>query len=151
MKILIPTIIIAAMSLHCGFAQEGPAEKAKDVAADTAETVKDTAKTAAKGVKKAAKEVTSSTHKVNVTMTEYKFEMPATAKAGKTEFVVKNAGQRVHTFAIKGNGIDQKISPNPKPGETATLTVDLTPGTYAVSCPVDFHTAKGMKTTLTVK
>jgi uncharacterized cupredoxin-like copper-binding protein len=90
-------------------------------------------------------------HKVDVTMSEYKFEMPATAKAGKTEFVVKNAGKRVHTFAIKGNGTDQKISPNPKPGETATLTVDLKPGTYEVTCPVDFHTAKGMKTTLTVK
>ena len=93
----------------------------------------------------------SEAHKVNVTMTEYKFEMPATAKAGRTEFVVKNAGKRVHTFAIKGNGIDQKISPNPKPGETAILTVELTPGTYEVTCPVDFHTAKGMKTTLTVK
>jgi uncharacterized cupredoxin-like copper-binding protein len=90
-------------------------------------------------------------HKVNVTMSEYKFDMPATVKAGKTEFVVKNAGKRVHTFAIKGNGIDQKISPNPKPGETATLAVDLKPGTYAVTCPVDFHTQKGMKTTLTVK
>jgi uncharacterized cupredoxin-like copper-binding protein len=90
-------------------------------------------------------------NKVNVTMSEYKFEMPASVKAGKTEFVVKNAGKRVHTFAIKGNGIDQKISPNPKPGETATLMVDLKPGTYAISCPVDFHTAKGMKMTLTVK
>ena len=90
-------------------------------------------------------------NKVNVTMSEYKFEMPASIKAGKTEFVVKNAGKRVHTFAIKGNGVDQKISPNPKPGETATLAVDLKPGTYEVTCPVDFHTAKGMKTTLTVK
>ena len=90
-------------------------------------------------------------NKVNVTMSEYKFEMPASIKAGKTEFVVKNAGKRVHTFAIKGNGVDQKISPNPKPGETATLTADLKPGTYEITCPVDFHTAKGMKMTLTVK
>lgn len=90
-------------------------------------------------------------NKVNVIMTEYKFEMPSTVKAGNTEFVIKNAGKRVHTFAIKGNGIDQKVSPNPKPGQTATLSVDLKPGTYAITCPVDFHVAKGMKTTLTVK
>ncbi len=90
-------------------------------------------------------------HKVNVTMTEYKFDMPASVQAGKTEFLVKNDGKSVHTFAIKGNGVNQKISPNPKPGESATLTVDLKPGTYQVTCPVDFHTAKGMKATLTVK
>ena len=89
--------------------------------------------------------------KITVTMTEYKFEMPATAKAGKTTFVVKNAGKKVHTFAIKGEGIDQKISPNPKPGQSATLEVDLKPGTYEITCPVDFHIGRGMKTTLTVK
>ncbi|HME89386.1 MAG TPA: cupredoxin domain-containing protein [Chthoniobacterales bacterium] len=89
--------------------------------------------------------------KINVTMTEYHFNMPATAKAGKTTFVVKNLGKKVHTFAIKGEGIDQKISPNPKPGETASLEVDLKPGAYEITCPVDFHTGRGMKTTLTIK
>jgi uncharacterized cupredoxin-like copper-binding protein len=91
------------------------------------------------------------TQKINVTMTEYHFNMPHTATAGKTTFVIKNVGRKVHTFAIKGEGIDQKLSPNPKPGETATLEVDLKPGTYTITCPVDFHTGRGMKTTLTVK
>jgi uncharacterized cupredoxin-like copper-binding protein len=89
--------------------------------------------------------------KVNVAMTEYKFDMPATLKAGKTTFVIKNAGKKVHSFEIKGQGIEQKLSQNPKPGQTATLEVDLKPGTYAITCPVDFHTPKGMKTTVTVK
>jgi uncharacterized cupredoxin-like copper-binding protein len=88
---------------------------------------------------------------VNVTMTEYKFEMPATVKAGKTTFVIKNAGKRVHNFEIKGEGISEKLAANPKPQQTQTLQVDLKPGTYAITCPVDFHTQKGMKTTLTVK
>jgi uncharacterized cupredoxin-like copper-binding protein len=88
---------------------------------------------------------------VNVTMTEYQFEMPTTVKAGKTTFVIKNAGKRAHNFQIKGGGINEKLSVNPKPRETQTLEVDLKPGTYAITCPVDFHTAKGMKTTLTVK
>jgi uncharacterized cupredoxin-like copper-binding protein len=89
--------------------------------------------------------------KINVIMTEYHFNMPATAKAGKTFFVIKNAGRKVHNFEIKGEGIDQKLSTNPKPGETQTLQMDLKPGIYAVICPVDFHTARGMKTTLTVR
>lgn len=90
-------------------------------------------------------------NKVNVTMTEYHFTMPATAKAGPTTFVIKNAGRKEHTLEIKGEGIDQKLSPNPKPGETATLKVDLKPGTYTINCPLPFHTMRGMKTTLTVK
>ena len=84
-------------------------------------------------------------------MTEYKFDMPATVKAGKTSFVIKNAGKKVHNFKIVGEGIDQKLSANPKPGQTEVLEVVLKPGTYAITCPVDFHTQKGMKTTLTVK
>jgi len=89
--------------------------------------------------------------KINVTMTEYHFNMPATAKAGKTEFVVKNSGRKEHTIEIKGEGIDQKLSPNVKPGQSATLVVDLKPGTYNVNCPLPFHTMRGMKTTLMVK
>ena len=89
--------------------------------------------------------------KVDVTMTEYKFDMPTTVKAGKTTFVIKNAGKRAHNFQIKGEGINEKLAPNPKPRETQTLQVDLKPGTYAITCPVDFHTQKGMKTALTVK
>jgi uncharacterized cupredoxin-like copper-binding protein len=153
MKIFIPTVICAAMSLSVLVAQEGPAEKAKDAAEDTADTAKNVAKSTAKGVKKAVSEVTSdvSAHKVNVRMTEYHFEMPSTISPGLTTFVIKNAGRKEHTFAIKGEGVDQKLSPNPKPGQTATLQVDLKPGTYTITCPVDFHTMRGMKATLTVK
>jgi plastocyanin len=89
--------------------------------------------------------------KINVTMSEYHFNMPATAKAAKTTFVIKNAGRKEHAFAIKGQGINEKLSPNPKPGQTETLQVDLKPGTYEINCPLPFHTMRGMKTTLTVK
>ena len=94
---------------------------------------------------------TRSGHRVSVTMTEYHFDMPATAKAGKTTFVIKNAGRKEHAFEIKGEGIDQKLSPNPKPGQSGTLVVDLKPGTYTINCPLPFHTMRGMKSTLTVK
>ena len=152
MKILLPIIITAAISLGVARAQEGPAEKAKDVAEDTAETAKDVAKSTAKGVKNAVKEVTSeATHRVNVTMTEYHFTVPSTVRPGLTMFVIKNVGRKEHTFAIKGEGVDQKLSPNLKAGQSATLEVDLKPGTYNITCPVDFHTMRGMKSTLTVK
>ena len=150
MKILFS--IIASLTISVALAQEGPAEKAKDVAENTAETAKDVAKSTVKGVNKAVGEVTSeATHRVNVTMTEYHFEMPSTTRPGLTTFVIKNAGRKEHTFEIKGEGVDQKLSPNPKPGQAATLEVNLKPGTYNVTCPVDFHTMRGMKTTLTVK
>ena len=155
MKIILPMIICAAIAFSLVRAQEspGPGEKAKEVAQDTAETVKETAKATGKGIKKAVKEATGEVtgHKVTVTMTEYHFDMPTTAKAGPTTFVIKNAGRKEHAFEIKGEGIDQKLSPNPKPGQTGTLQVDLKPGIYTINCPLPFHTMRGMKTTLTVK
>jgi uncharacterized cupredoxin-like copper-binding protein len=153
MKTLLPIIVSAAMSFGLAHAQETATEKAKDAVEDTAEATKDAAKSTAKSVKKAVKSATSEItgHRVSVTMTEYHFDMPATAKAGKTTFVIKNAGRKEHAFEIKGEGIDQKLSPNPKPGQSGTLVVDLKPGTYNVTCPLPFHTMRGMKTTLTVK
>lgn len=151
MKILLPIII--SLTMCAALAQEGPAEKAKDVAEDTADTAKNVAKSTAKGVKKAVDDVTSDAtgHRVNVTMTEYHFTMPATAKAGRTTFEIKNVGKKEHTFEIKGEGVDQKLSPNLKAGQSAMLQVNLKPGSYTITCPVDFHTMRGMKTTLTVK
>lgn len=145
MKILLSLVIGGAISFGVVHAQERSAEKAKDTAENTAEMTKETAK----GVKSAVSE--ASGHRISVTMTEYHFDMPATAKAGKTTFVIKNAGRKEHAFEIKGEGIDQKLSPNPKPGQTGTLQVDLKPGTYTINCPLPFHTMRGMKTTLTVK
>jgi len=89
--------------------------------------------------------------RVDVTMTEYKFDMPTELKPGKTAFVVKNAGKRKHNFEIKGAGIDRKFQKNLAPGDTRVLHVVLERGTYEVTCPVDFHPQKGMKLTVTVK
>src|SRR5437763_16758501 len=149
MKILVSRVIGVAVSFGVVRAQAQSAEKAIDTAQNTAEMTKDTAKSTAKSVKSAGSEATG--HRIAVTMTEYHFDMPATAKAGSTTFVIKNAGRKEHAFEIKGQGIDQKLSPNPKPGQIGTLKVDWRPGTYAINCPLPFHTMRGMKTTLTVK
>ena len=140
------------MSFGVVQAQETATEKAKDVAEDTAETTKKAAKTVAKAPKKIATAVRdANAQKVNVNMRDYQFAMQSTARPGLTTFVIKNAGRKEHTFAIKGEGVDQKLTPNLKPGQSATMQVDLKPGTYNITCPVDFHTMRGMKTTLTVK
>jgi uncharacterized cupredoxin-like copper-binding protein len=153
MKILFSIIVSAAISFGVARAEETVTEKAKDAVEDTAEATKDAAKKTAKTVKKAVKSATSkvSGHHINVTMTEYHFDMPTTAKAGKTTFMIKNSGKKAHAFEIKGQGIDQKLSPNVKAGETRTLEVDLKPGTYNITCPMPFHPMRGMKSTLTVK
>lgn len=88
---------------------------------------------------------------VEVTLTEYKIEMPASAVAGATTFKVTNAGKEVHSFEVEGNGIEKEIKPDMKVGETKTLQVDLKPGTYKVYCPVGGHEKLGMSVDLTVK
>ena len=87
---------------------------------------------------------------VDVTLVEFKIEMPQTLPAGPTTFVVKNGGTVDHNFEIKGQGIDQVFPSNLAPGETQTMQVDLKAGTYRVWCPVDAHADRGMELQLTV-
>lgn len=54
-----------------------------------------------------------------------------------------------HNFSIQVNGVDQ-TTPILKPGETASLTIDLQPRTYTYKCTVHFHHLLGMKGILTV-
>ena len=150
--------VIFAVVISIGTARaEGPVQKATDVAEDTAETAKNVGHSVAKGTKKALNTVVEAltpdpdARRVDVTLSEYKIDMPTTLKPGKTAFVVKNAGKKKHNFEVKGNGTDQKFQVNLGSNETKVLHVALKRGTYAVTCPVDLHPQRGMKTTLTVQ
>jgi uncharacterized cupredoxin-like copper-binding protein len=88
---------------------------------------------------------------VEVTLTEYKIEMPASVSAGPTTFKVTNTGKDTHGFEIEGNGIEKALKPRLKKGESGSLQVDLKPGTYEVYCPVLGHKRRGMSLNLTVK
>ncbi len=88
---------------------------------------------------------------VEVKLSEYKIEMPASASAGTTVFKVTNAGRDSHSFEVEGNGIEREIEPDLKAGETRRLEVDLKPGTYTVYCPVEGHKKLGMSRSLTVR
>ena len=156
MKLSLSTIIAIVLSLGVVWA-EGPVEKAADVAEDTAETAKNVGHKVVKGTKKAVNKAVDAVTpdpdacRVDVTLSEYKIDMPTSLKPGKTAFIVKNAGKKKHNFEIKGNGIDQKLRANLGPNEAKVLHVVLKRGTYDVTCPVDFHPMKGMTAKVTVR
>jgi uncharacterized cupredoxin-like copper-binding protein len=88
---------------------------------------------------------------VEVKLTEYKIEMPASVGAGAMTFKVTNTGEKTHGFEIEGNGIEKALKPRLKKGGSGSLQVDLKPGTYKVYCPVLGHKMRGMSLDLTVK
>jgi len=72
---------------------------------------------------------------VEVKIADAAIDMPASVPAGATTFKVMNTGALDHDFRIEGQGIDKQLDVILKPGESKTLLVDLTPGTYKVTCP----------------
>jgi uncharacterized cupredoxin-like copper-binding protein len=149
MKTLLFTIIAAAISCSVVRAQN-PVKDAVDTATNVGHAAARHTKDAADTVADALTPEPDA-RRVDVTMSEYKFDMPTELKPGKTAFVVKNAGKRKHNFEIKGGSIDRKFQKNLAPNETKVLHVVLERGTYEVTCPVDFHPQKGMKTPVIVK
>jgi uncharacterized cupredoxin-like copper-binding protein len=103
------------------------------------------------GTKTAAAVPDTALGSVEVKLTEYKIEMPASVGAGVTTFKVTNAGEETHGFEIEGNGTEKALKPRLKKDESSSLQVDLKPGTYKVYCPVHGHKTRGMSLDLTVK
>lgn len=87
---------------------------------------------------------------VNVTAKDFSYTLDQTAiRAGTITFTVQNAGTMAHDFVLEVNGVEQK-TPLLDPGQSATLKVTLSPGTYNYRCTVPGHDILGMKGTLTV-
>jgi len=88
-------------------------------------------------------------NEINVIEKDFAIAMDkTTVKAGSITFNIKNNGPSPHNievFELK------KATNNIDPGKTATLTVDLKPGTYTVICNIPGHEQLGMKVTLTVQ
>jgi hypothetical protein len=87
---------------------------------------------------------------MEVRLFEHRIEMLAAVPPGPTSFQVTNAGTMEHNFEVESKDLERKFDLNLKPGETKSLQVDLTPGRYAVYCPVENHKALGMQLELTV-
>jgi uncharacterized cupredoxin-like copper-binding protein len=87
---------------------------------------------------------------LDATETEFKIALPkTTVAAGSYTFDVKNDGNIDHDLVVKGNGVDEKTA-TIGAGKSATLKVDLKPGTYDVYCSVPGHKQAGMDLKLTV-
>jgi uncharacterized cupredoxin-like copper-binding protein len=87
---------------------------------------------------------------LEATETEFKIALPkTTVAAGSYTFDVKNDGNIDHDLVVKGNGVDEKTA-TIGAGKSATLKVDLKPGTYDVYCSVPGHKQAGMDLKLTV-
>jgi plastocyanin len=92
-----------------------------------------------------AGDANSSATAVNVVATNFHFALDAAqASAGTITFLVTNNGNMPHDFAIQGNGVDRKTAMI-QPGQSASLTVDLKPGTYTYFCTVPGHALLGMR------
>lgn len=74
-----------------------------------------------------------------------------TAKSGSVTITLDNPSGNAlpHAIELEGNGVEE-VSDTIQPGQRASVTVDLRPGTYTFYCPVDGHREQGMKGTLTV-
>lgn len=87
---------------------------------------------------------------VEVRLDEWSIDMPMAVPAGDVAFRVRNAGSVAHNFEVEGDGVERAFPSDLAPGETRTMTVTLTPGTYEIYCPVADHAERGMSRTLTV-
>ena len=93
----------------------------------------------------------TSAQTVDVTLIDGQIQMPTSLAAGRILFNVANSGTMAHSFEIEGEGVSQALASTLQPGETATLDIELQPGTYEVYCPVDDHAEQGMRLELTVQ
>ena len=87
---------------------------------------------------------------VEVILKDYEIQMPESVPAGDVTFNITNAGSHDHNFEIDLKSGKRRLENDLKPGDSHTLTVNLTPGTYDVLCPVSFHSTRGMRRKLTV-
>jgi hypothetical protein len=89
---------------------------------------------------------------VDAELSEWTIRLSATTvPAGPVAFTVTNGGSIPHALEVEGHGTE-KQTPLIQPGTSATLMLDLAPGTYEIYCPVgqDSHKKLGMETHLKV-
>jgi plastocyanin len=89
---------------------------------------------------------------ITAKLSEWKIELSeAEVQAGTVTFTAMNAGSIPHALEVEGPGLEKETA-TIQPGASATLTLNLRPGTYEVYCPVgvDSHKKLGMEAQLKV-
>jgi plastocyanin len=95
---------------------------------------------------------TASTQTITISEKDYSLD-PSTVTvdtAGTVTFKAVNDGGTDHALEIEGNGGGDQRTDTIGAGESATVTLDLKPGTYTMYCPIGGHRALGMEGTITV-
>jgi plastocyanin len=95
---------------------------------------------------------TAGAQAVTVKLSEWKMVLSRdTVRAGAVSFRLVNEGAVAHSFFVLGEGVS-KGTKDIAAKQSATLTVNLKPGTYEVYCPMsdESHKLAGMKGTLVV-
>lgn len=132
--IAILLVILAALSLACGTGGALPVGEGQD-SGDVSEN--EGRAPAADGT-------------ITVEAKEFSFSLSASeTRAGEVTFEVQNTGTMPHDFAIRGDGVDEATA-QIDPGQSATLTVQLEPGTYTYICTIPGHEQLGMRGTFNV-
>jgi hypothetical protein len=91
---------------------------------------------------------------VEVTLTEWSITLSRdSVPAGPVTFNISNGGTVPHAFRILRGAEEWAIDPY-DPGQSVSMSIVLTPGTYEVHCPVTAngmsHAQRGMQTRLRV-
>ena len=83
---------------------------------------------------------------ITISETDFKLDpSPVTiASAGTYTFEAINNGGTDHALTVEGNGLAETRTDSIAPGQSASITVDLKPGTYRMYCPIAGHQKLGM-------
>jgi plastocyanin len=89
-----------------------------------------------------------------LTATEAEFSIDLgtkTLKAGPYLVKVDNTGNATHDLVVELNGARIAGTSTIAPGQSASLSVTLKPGSYVFYCSIGNHRSMGMETTVTVQ
>jgi plastocyanin len=83
--------------------------------------------------------------RIEVSLVDYALDVddPRVRRAGVIAFIATNDGLVRHALAVDGPSGTVR-TPSLPPGERATITVRLPPGTYKWYCPIGDHERRGM-------
>jgi plastocyanin len=88
---------------------------------------------------------------VTATETEYHIVLSRTSfTPGTYTFVATNRGFVTHSLKIVGPGVNGQHLPILAPGQSASMTVTLRPGSYDVFCQIGRHKQLGMNVIIQV-
>lgn len=141
---LLALVLPAVMATACT-----PAEETADTMADTGVLATPPATTTAPA------DTGQPARTVHVVLNEWRVSPSETTLApGPVLFHVMNEGQYQHALEVQRDS-DEWQTGNIPAGGTGTVTVNLTPGTYTLYCPIadshGNHRQMGMQATITVR